>query len=71
MKSKKILALVCAAAMTFGLAACGSGETTTETNETTEETASDSIIADSSEGASSDTSTMVEGNTEDSTENMM
>ena len=38
MKSKKILALVCAAAMTFGLAACGSGETTTETNETTEET---------------------------------
>ncbi len=30
MKSKKMLALVCAAAMTLGLMACGSGETTAE-----------------------------------------
>ncbi len=41
MKSKKVLALVCAVAMTFGLVACGGSEATGETGKASETTETD------------------------------
>ncbi len=60
MKSKKILALVCAAAMTAGLMACGSSDTTT-----TEETANTETEASAEEDAAAEDTAEQDGTEEE------
>lgn len=60
MKSKKILALVCAAAMTAGLMACGSSDTTT-----TEETANTETEASAEEDVAAEDTAEQEGTEEE------